>query len=154
CPAALHQPGDLRLHQRGRLHRLGGRESALLPGEVEMSPAPLDAVAASDVKEVANTFVTLRSGERIAVRLFLPVDADAKPVPAILDYFPYRKSDFSCWRDSTTYAYMAKRGYACVKADSRGTGDSDGLQLDQFSPRYVDDAVEVIDWIARQPWCN
>ncbi|MCC6468308.1 MAG: CocE/NonD family hydrolase [Alphaproteobacteria bacterium] len=119
-----------------------------------MSPAPLDTAPAAQVREVANVFVPMKSGLRIAVRLFLPADAETNPVPAILDFFPYRKSDFSCWRDSANYGYMATQGYACVKADSRGTGDSDGLQRDQFSPQYIDDAVELIEWIARQKWCT
>lgn len=117
-----------------------------------MSPAPLD--AAPPVREIPNLFVPMKSGGRIAVRLFLPADAETNPVPALLDFFPYRKSDFSCWRDSVNYGYMAGQGYACVKADSRGTGDSDGLQRDQFSPQYIDDAVELIEWIARQKWCT
>ncbi|MBK9608627.1 MAG: CocE/NonD family hydrolase [Betaproteobacteria bacterium] len=119
-----------------------------------MSPAPPAAAPPRKVREVANVFVPMAGGDRIAVRLFLPEDAETNPVPAILDFFPYRKSDFSCWRDSRNYGYMATQGYACIKADSRGTGDSDGLQRDQFSPQYIDDAVEVIAWIARQKWCT
>ena len=36
----------------------------------------------------------------------------------------------------------------------RGSGESDGLLHDEYLPLEQDDALEVIDWIARQPWCS
>lgn len=108
----------------------------------------------SKVTEVPHTFARLADGTRIAVRLFLPEGCQHTPVPAILEFFPYRKSDFSCVRDAAYLGYLAGHGYACVKADTRGTGDSDGLQLDQFAPEFYADAAELVDWIARQEWCN
>lgn len=42
----------------------------------------------------------------------------------------------------------------CVRVDMRGAGDSDGLMYDEYTPQEWRDAVEVIDWIASQPWCD
>src|SRR3954470_10197801 len=36
----------------------------------------------------------------------------------------------------------------------RGSGDSDGLLLDEYLPQEQSDAVEVIAWLASQPWCT
>ena len=46
------------------------------------------------------------------------------PVPAILEYLPYRKRDGTTERDALTHPYFAGHGYACVRVDMRGSGDS------------------------------
>ena len=76
------------------------------------------------------------------------------PVPAILEYLPYRKRDGTSQRDALTHPYVAGHGYACVRVDMRGNGESDGLMLDEYTEQEQDDALEVIDWLARQPWCT
>ncbi|MGI9437240.1 MAG: CocE/NonD family hydrolase, partial [Geminicoccaceae bacterium] len=35
-------------------------------------------------------FIELSDGVRLAARIWLPADADEEPVPAILEYLPYR----------------------------------------------------------------
>jgi len=106
------------------------------------------------VKEIRNCWIPLASGERLAARLWLPQMPGNQTVPGVMDFFIYRKSDINVVRDSMTYAYLAGHGYACVKVDCRGTGDSDGIQTDQFSPQYVEDALEALAWVARQSWCS
>ena len=59
----------------------------------------------------------------------LPEDAEARPVPAILEYIPYRKRDAISERDETIHPYFAGHGYAAVRIDIRGSGDSEGLLL-------------------------
>ena len=71
-------------------------------------------------------WIPLKDGTRLAARLWLPVDAAARPVPAILEYLPYRRRDFTAERDALTHPYVAGHGYACVRVDMRGSGDSDG----------------------------
>ena len=75
-------------------------------------------------------------------------------MPAILEYIPYRRRDGTRERDATTHPYFAGHGYACVRVDIRGTGDSDGVILDEYLKQEQDDAVEVIAWLAAQPWCS
>ena len=41
-----------------------------------------------------------------------------------------------------------------VRVDMRGSGESDGIMHDEYLALEQDDALEVIDWIARQPWCS
>ena len=106
------------------------------------------------VREIENVFIELADGCRLAARIWLPADAEADPVPAILEYLPYRKRDGTSQRDALTHPYVAGHGYACVRVDMRGNGESDGLMLDEYTLQEQDDALEVIDWLARQPWCT
>lgn len=106
------------------------------------------------VKLIENTWITLSDGVRLGARLWMPADAEEHPVPAILEYLPYRKNDGTAIRDRVIHEYFAGHGYACVRVDMRGSGDSDGLLLDEYLPQEQADALEVIAWIARQPWCT
>lgn len=106
------------------------------------------------VREIPNTFITLADGTRLAARIWLPVDAERKPVPAILEYLPYRKRDGTHVRDALTHPYLAGHGYACVRVDMRGNGDSEGLMRDEYTQRELDDACEVIAWLRQQTWCS
>ena len=106
------------------------------------------------VREIENLFIELADGCRLAARVWLPEDAEADPVPAILEYLPYRKRDGTSQRDALTHPYFAGHGYACLRVDMRGNGELDGLMLDEYAKQEQDDALEVIEWIARQPWCT
>jgi putative CocE/NonD family hydrolase len=90
----------------------------------------------------------------LAATIRLPEDAEAFPVPAILEYLPYRRRDGTVLRDRQTHHYFAERGYAAVRVDMRGSGDSDGILYDEYLPQEQRDAVEVIAWLAAQPWCS
>jgi putative CocE/NonD family hydrolase len=96
----------------------------------------------------------LSDGVRLAARVWLPEDAEADPVPAILEMIPYRKRDGTAARDALIHPYLAGHGYACLRIDLRGTGESDGLLLDEYLRQEQDDALEAIDWVAKQPWCE
>jgi putative CocE/NonD family hydrolase len=99
-------------------------------------------------------WIPLSDGTRLCARIWLPVDAEADPVPAILEYLPYRKDDVHAADDAMMHPYFAGHGYAAVRVDIRGSGDSDGVLLDEYHVQEQDDALEVIAWIARQPWCT
>ena len=101
-----------------------------------------------------NEWIPLADGRRLAARIWMPSGADEKPVPAILEYLPYRKRDGTSQRDEATYPAYAEAGYAGVRVDISGTGESDGDWDDEYSPRELDDGCAVIEWIAAQPWCD
>ncbi|TMJ36835.1 MAG: CocE/NonD family hydrolase [Alphaproteobacteria bacterium] len=106
------------------------------------------------VKEIENIWIPLSDGVRLAARLWLPEDAEAKPVPAILEYLPYRKRDGTTVRDALTHPYFAGHGYAAIRVDMRGNGDSEGLLFDEYTKQEQDDAIEVIEWLTKQKWCS
>ena len=83
-----------------------------------------------------------------------PPTPTSDPVPAILEAVPYRLSDGMAPRDALIHPYWAARGYACVRVDLRGSGESDGVLEDEYHPQEQDDLLEVIAWIAAQPWCT
>lgn len=94
-------------------------------------------------------------GARLGARLWLPEEwAAPQAVPAILEYIPYRKDDYTAVRDSSTIAWFASRGYACLRVDMRGSGSSDGVMFDEYSNQEIDDGVAVINWMADQDWCD
>lgn len=107
-----------------------------------------------EISEDADYGITLSDSTRLSTRLWKPVDAGDKPVPAILEFLPYRKRDGTTARDALTHPYFAQRGYACARVDMRGNGDSYGLMEDEYSQQELDDAVEVIQHLAAQPWCS
>jgi len=111
-------------------------------------------IASSRVEETENLWITMSDGCRLAARLFLPASHANEPVPAILEYIPYRKRDFMRRRDESIHRWFAARGYAAVRVDMRGSGESEGLLHDEYLQQEQDDALEVIAWIAAQPWCT
>ncbi len=74
--------------------------------------------------------------------------------PAILEYLPYRKSDRTAPRDSKRHRWMASHGYLIVRVDIRGTGDSEGLMLDEYAPTELEDGVAIIEYISKLPNCT
>ena len=106
------------------------------------------------VCEIEHTWIPLADGTRLAARIWLPDDAGADPVPAVLEYLPYRKNDGTVVRDADRQPYVAGHGYAAVRVDMRGSGESDGILLDEYTRQEQDDALEVIAWLAAQPWCT
>ena len=98
--------------------------------------------------------IPMPDGTRLAARLWLPEDAGANPVPAVLEYIPYRKRDGTLPRDELMHPYVAGHGYACIRVDIRGNGESDGVMEDEYTALELADACAVIAWLADRPWCT
>jgi predicted acyl esterase len=103
---------------------------------------------------VRDEWIALADGCRLFARIVLPVDAVDRPVPAVLEFLPYRLSDGTAHRDATHHPYWAGHGYAGVRVDIRGSGNSGGLLEDEYLPQEQSDACEVIAWLAEQAWCS
>jgi predicted acyl esterase len=98
--------------------------------------------------------IPVRDGTELAATLYLPAAA-AAPVPALLEYLPYRKDDAMLARDYELYAHVTRHGYAGARVDIRGTGGSGGELPDgEYSEQEQRDAEDVIAWLAGQPWCS
>lgn len=106
------------------------------------------------VRVIEHVWIPMSDGIRLSARLWLPSSADRAPVAAIFEYIPYRKSDLTRARDERNHPYFAKHGYASLRVDMRGSGDSEGHMSDMYSEAELSDAHELIAWIAGQPWCN
>ncbi len=105
--------------------------------------------AAADEPAVDLTWgvkIPVRDGYSLNATLYRP-SGKSGPFPAAVTITPYI---------SDTYhdrgMYFARHGFAFVIVDVRGRGNSEGV----FEP-FVNDAKDghdVIEWIARQPWCT
>ncbi len=99
-------------------------------------------------------FIPLSDGTRLAARVWLPDDAETRPVPAVLEYLPYRLNDGTVASDHQQMTHFAGCGIAGVRVDIRGSGESEGLLLDEYTEQEQLDCLEVIAWIAAQSWCT
>lgn len=105
-----------------------------------------------EVLEERHVEIELSDGCRLAARIWRPADGEA--VPAVFEYLPYRKGDFTLYRDAVRAPYIAGHGYAYVRVDLRGCGESEGVMTDEYTAQELRDGVEVVAWIAQQDWCD
>ena len=98
--------------------------------------------------------IAMADGVRLAARIWRPTNSDKVPVPAILEFLPYRLRDGTAERDALTHPYFAGHGYASVRVDMRGSGDSEGILEGEYLKQEQDDAVTILAWLAAQPWCT
>ncbi|MEM9148027.1 MAG: CocE/NonD family hydrolase [Pseudomonadota bacterium] len=110
--------------------------------------------ATNQIEVVETEWITMPDGARLAARLWLPQGARSAPVPAILEYIPYRRRDRTRLRDENAHPHLAEAGYASLRVDMRGSGDSDGLMPDEYTQQEIQDGADVVAWIAEQPWCD
>ncbi|MFI1681181.1 CocE/NonD family hydrolase [Streptomyces sp. NPDC020607] len=94
--------------------------------------------------------VPLADGTTLYARVWRPVTDE--PVPVLLEYLPYRLSDWTAPRDWQRHPWYAGHGYASVRVDVRGHGNSEGLPTDEYSAQELADGVEVVNWLAAQEW--
>lgn len=99
-------------------------------------------------------WIKLPDGAALAARVWLPRGARTAPVPAILEFGPQRRRDGSYLRDHRLHAWHAACGFAGVRIDIRGSGDSDGLLEDQNGEAELRDMLAAMAFVANEPWCN
>jgi len=102
----------------------------------------------------AEVWIPLSDGARLAARLWLPPEAESRPVPAIVEVSPYRHDDHTRRRDLIRHPYFAEHGYASLRVDIRGSGSSDGVLQDEYTELEQRDVCEVLAWISAQQWSN
>ncbi|WP_100639816.1 CocE/NonD family hydrolase [Marinobacter salexigens] len=103
------------------------------------------------VKVTEHTPIPLSDGTVLSAKLWLP-EGLAKARGVVLEYLPYRKDEFTALRDEIRHGYFAGCGYAAIRVDIRGTGDSSGIIQDEYPVQEQEDCLEVFDWIAAQEW--
>jgi len=106
------------------------------------------------IRHIEHLWIPMPDGVRLAARIWMPENTQTNPVPALLEYIPYRKRDGVRLRDETMHPYFAGHGYACVRVDLRGSGDSEGVLRDEYLQQELDDGVAIIEWLTQQHWCD
>lgn len=111
--------------------------------------APVD----TSVVVERNLLIPLSDGVELAGDLYRP--AGGGPWPATLNFIPYHKDGRGGRLDvEAVNRHFAARGYAALTVDFRGLGGSGGVNRFPFDPQEARDGHEVVEWIARQPWCD
>eukprot|EP00899_Mesostigma_viride_P022307 jgi/Mesvir1/3260/Mv16397-RA.2 len=114
---------------------------------VRMSELPYE------IRTTGHLWIPMSDGTRLAATLWQPENAKG-PVPAVVEVLPYRRGDNTLEIDSMTYPFLAGWGFACLRVDVRGTGDSEGAIVDEYTQQQIEDACEVVEWAAEQSWCD
>jgi uncharacterized protein len=66
------------------------------------------------IRLVEHSWIELSDGCNLAARIWLPDDAESYPVPAILEYLPYRKNDGTAVRLDHRRASRSTVGLVCL----------------------------------------
>lgn len=120
-------------------------------------------------------YVTMSDGVKLAVDAYIPANGpERKSFPVVMEYTPYSRAfinaAFKPLEKSNARNMMGgygalipmpfsfdmniiEHGYVLVIADIRGSGASFGSRID-LSPQIGKDGKELIDWIAKQKWCD
>jgi len=102
--------------------------------------------------EVKNWQIPIRDGIRLFAKAWYPEGEE--PFPAIINYDPYRSSDFrTIWRGNF-FHYLAKHGYVFIHLGVRGTDGSEGTVTDEYPLQEQEDGYDAVEWVAAQSWCN
>ncbi|MFD7453115.1 CocE/NonD family hydrolase [Kitasatospora sp. NPDC059827] len=96
--------------------------------------------------------IPLPDGTELAARLWRPVSDE--PVPVLLEYSADRLGDRTAAEDARRHPWYAGHGYAAVRVDTRGHGDSGGLPGEPGGEQELTDGAAAVDWLARRPWAN
>lgn len=105
-----------------------------------------------EVEVVEHALIEMPDGCRLSATLRLPVGAG--PAPAIVEYVPYAKRHMLAARDAIMHGWFAGQGFASVRVDLRGSGESEGVLVDEYLEQELADGERVIAWVAAQPWCT
>jgi putative CocE/NonD family hydrolase len=127
---------------------------ALLPEKARAAPLSWRLPEKRAFRVIEHEWIPMKDGVRLAARVWIPEGAEQHPVPVVWEYLPYRLWDDLRWRDDLTGAMLAPYGIAFVRVDIRGTGNSEGVMVDEYDVPELTDGVQVIAWLARQPWSN
>ncbi|MFE2181149.1 CocE/NonD family hydrolase [Streptomyces sp. NPDC059455] len=133
----------------------GGQHSDGCDQRVEYLPVALDEVPFP--RDIAFT-VHYPGNRPITLRAHYWYQADAlrsgRACPAIVEFNPYRRRDGTLYADSMMYPWFARNGYLCFRVDLQGSGDSEGTLTDEYSEEELSYCVQVIEQIARLPFCD
>ncbi|GFE82597.1 hypothetical protein GCM10011487_45970 [Steroidobacter agaridevorans] len=119
--------------------------AAWASAHAEGSPA-VDPIASSQVQLQWNVRIPMRDNVQLSAIAYLPKPRTA-PAPCVFTLTPYTAQTYH-----DRGVYFAAHGYPFLSIDVRGRGNSDG----EFQPliQEAHDGHDVVEWLAKQPYCN
>jgi putative CocE/NonD family hydrolase len=134
----------------------------------------IDSQPEYNLKKKETLMIPMRDGVRLAVDIYRPdvegkfpallamsgYGKDLQAIPQIPQpfYIGFQQKYGSLLWDGTLEAGNTKqivgRGYVHVVADVRGCGDSEGEHAGMFDTHEPKDGYDLVEWIAKQPWCD
>lgn len=132
---------------------VGGLLSTALRAQTAKKPVVPASAPEYGIRVEENVWVTMKDGVRLSGHIFFPVGKRrGERFPVLFHHTPYRETAASRYGVSS---YLVRRGYVDAHFQVRGTGRSEGAVPDrEYSDQEIEDAIEVIGWLARQPWSN
>ncbi|MDP2644211.1 MAG: CocE/NonD family hydrolase [Desulfobacterales bacterium] len=109
------------------------------------------------MKRLENVRVPMRDGICLSADIYMPDHSGS--FPALFSMSPYGKevqgfpAALFPHVEAGDMDYFVNKGYVWVIADSRGRYPSEG-QWNLFDKEEQQDGYELVEWIARQPWCD
>ena len=96
----------------------------------------------------------MRDGTKLATDVYLPLATPEDGIPTLLVRSAYGR-DLGEWSDEIQL-FTLLFGFAAVIQDTRGRGDSEGIDSLFFSDGWgdVQDGYDTVEWIAAQSWSN
>ena len=110
------------------------------------------AVKQAKVRKIRDVRIPMRDGISLGANLYLP-ETDGK-YPGIFSFYPYLKDGWIGIDHEPHHMYFASQGYAVMQVDFRGTGTSEGCNPHPFDLQERQDGSDIVEWMARQPWCT
>ncbi len=110
----------------------------------------------------SSLYLKMRDGVRLAVDILRPAKkgvVEIKPLPALWTHTRYRRASVVNGKihsslEAPHLLALLQRGYVLASVDVRGSGASFGVFQGIFTPEESQDAYEVTEWLAKQPWCD
>ena len=121
-----------------------------------VAPAPYDSWVRTSF------YLRMRDGVRLAVDILRPARkgiVETKPLPAVWTHTRYRRASIVNGKihsslEAPHLMALLQRGYVLAAVDVRGAGASFGVIRGIFTPEESQDAYEITEWLAKQPWCD
>ncbi|MFT3802016.1 MAG: CocE/NonD family hydrolase [Burkholderiaceae bacterium] len=97
-------------------------------------------------------FFTTSDNVKLGGRLLLPQGVPGEARPCVLLADGYGHTSTTGAGVEPPLMDLATRGYAGLHLSMRGSGNSEG-EANLYN-KFGEDGYEVIEWMAKQPWCN
>ena len=94
--------------------------------------------------------IPVEGGATLAGTLYMP--SEGAPFATLLEALPYRMHDITSSYADSYHRFCTEGGFAVLRIDVRGTGDSTGVAEDEYPDVERRDLRTAMEWVAAQPW--